>query len=40
MKKSKSNLLVEDDKDDPRFFINELNKIENTTLYDFTNNGK
>ena len=40
MKKSKSNLLVEDDKDDQSFFINALNKIENTTLYDVANNGK
>jgi len=40
MKKSKSILLVEDDKDDQSFFINALNKIENTTLYDVANNGK
>jgi CheY-like chemotaxis protein len=40
MKKLKSILLVEDDKDDQNFFINALNEIENTTLYDVAENGK
>ena len=40
MKKSKSVLLVEDDKDDQNFFITALNEIENTTLYDVAENGK
>ena len=40
MKKSKSILLVEDDKDDQNFFITALNEIENTTLFDVAENGK
>ena len=40
MKKSKSILLVEDDKDDQNFFITALNEIKNTSLYDVAENGK
>ena len=40
MKKSKSILLVEDDKDDQFFFIEAMSKIENATLFAVANNGK
>ena len=40
MKRHKSILLVEDDKDDQFFFIRALGGIENATLFAVANNGK
>jgi CheY-like chemotaxis protein len=40
MRRSKSILLVEEDKDDQEFFMEALSEIENATLYDVANNGK
>jgi CheY-like chemotaxis protein len=40
MRKLKSILLIEDDKDDQFFFIEALNEIGNANIFDIVNNGK
>ena len=40
MNTHKNIFLVDDDADDPLFFMEALSQIENTSLYDIANNGK